>query len=293
MTTTGMRSRGRTIAMLIGPALVLLGLFIVLPGLLALVGSLFQIEVGTSTTWSWAGWENFAEISTDPDVRQALGNTLIYCALTIVPSLVIGLALALLTDSLRRGRAVIRTLLFLPFTANLVAMAVVFKWIFELQGGFANQMLAVLGMGPVNYLGDQRYALLTVAAVGVWRGAALTMVLYLSGLASIPTAVHEAAVADGIRGWSKLRMITLPLLRPITVFATVMTILQSVQIFDTINVMTEGGPLGATETALTMTWRLGFEYFELGKAAALSLLLLGVLVTIGVVFRRSILGGDR
>ncbi|SBW26366.1 putative membrane protein [Candidatus Protofrankia californiensis] len=284
---------GRAGLVLTAPALILIGLFVLLPGVLAVVGSLFRIDLGANTTWSWVGAANFADVLSDPNARQALGNTLLYCLLTIVPSLGVGLGLALLAGSLRRGERLLHTLLFLPFTANLVAMAVVFRWIFALRGGFANQVLAVLGIGPVNYLGDERYALATVAAVGVWRGAALTMVLFAAGLTSIPSAVHEAAAADGIRGWSKLRLLTLPLLRPIVLFATVMMILQSVQVFDTINVMTGGGPLGATETALTMTWRLGFTYFELGKAAALSVLLLAVLITLGVLRRRAFLGDRR
>jgi multiple sugar transport system permease protein len=281
---------GRVGLVLTAPALILIGVFVLLPGVLAVLGSLFRIDLGADTTWSWAGLANYADVFSDPEVRQSLGNTLLYCALTILPSLGIGLGLALLADSLRRGGRLLHTLLFLPYTANLVAMAVVFRWIFELRGGFANQMLAVLGIGPINYLGDERYALLTVAAVGVWRNAALAMVLFTSGLPSIPSAVHEAAAMDGVRGWHKLRLVTLPLLRPITLFATVMMILQSVQVFDTINVMTGGGPLGATETALTMAWRLGFTYFELGKAAALSVLLLAVLIGVGVLRRRAFLG---
>ncbi|MEU5695853.1 sugar ABC transporter permease [Actinosynnema sp. NPDC020468] len=287
------RPDGRAALALTTPAMALIGLFVLLPGVLAVVGSLFRIDLGKGTRWTWVGLANFADLVADPDVARALLNTVLYCALTIVPSVVIGLALALLAESARRGKGLLRTLLFLPFTANLVAMAVVFRWIFELRGGFANQALAVLGVGPVNYLGDERYALVTVAAVGVWRGAALAMVLFASGLASIPSAVHEAAAADGVTGLAKVRLVTVPLLKPIVLFATVMTTLQAVQVFDTINVMTGGGPLGATETALTMTWRLGFTYFELGKAAALSVLLLAVLITVGVLRRRSMLGGAR
>lgn len=288
-----MRKDGRAAIFLTGPTLVLIGIFVILPGILALAGSLFRIDLGSGTTWEFVGWDNFVELLSDPDVQRALVNTVLYCGLTIIPSLAIGLGLALLTESLRRGKAIVRTLLFLPFTANLVAMAVVFRWIFAYRGGLANQVAAFLGVGPLNYLGDPDTALATVAAVGVWRGASLAMILFLSGLTSIPTAIHESAAADGLRPLAKLRLVTLPLLRPIVLFATVMTLLQSVQVFDTINVMTQGGPLGATETALTMTWRLGFTYYELGKAAALSVLLLVVLVGIGVLRRRSLLGGTR
>lgn len=284
--------QARAAAVLVGPAVVLVVALVVAPGLLAFAGSLFRIRL-SSNDWAWRGLGNYSDLLGDPAVLQALGNTVVYSVLMIVPSLLIGLGLALLADSLRRGRALVRILLFLPFTANLVAMAVVFRWIFAVRGGFANELLAVLGLGPLSYLGDERYALPTVAAVGVWRGAALCMVLFLAGMASIPTAVHEACAADGVTGLAKLRLVTLPLLRPIVLFATVVTVLQAVQVFDTINVMTGGGPLGATETALTMTWRLGFTYFELGRAAALSVLLLVVLIAVGLLRRRSFQAGAR
>lgn len=287
------RGSGLLAAGLLAPALVLIALFVVLPGLLAFVGSLFRIDLTAGNEWTWVGFENFALVLGDPAVRQSLVNTLVYCVLTIVPSIALGLALALLAGSLTRGRTTLQTLLFLPFTANLVAMAVVFRYIFEFRGGFANQLIGLAGIGPINYLGDTATALPTVAAVGVWRGAALAMIMFLAGLTSISTAVHEACAADGITGFTKLRLVILPLLRPITVFVTVLTVLQSVQVFDTINVMTGGGPLGATETALTMTWRLGFTFFDLGQGAALSTLLLIVLVGVGVLRRSALSGGSR
>lgn len=287
------RGQGRLAAALLAPALLLTALFVVLPGLLAFVGSLFRIDLTGGNDWTWVGFENFGLVLGDPAVQQSLVNTLVYCLLTIVPSLTVGLALALLASSLTRGRPLVQTLLFLPFTANLVAMAVVFRYLFDLRGGFANQLLGLVGIGPVNFLGDTATALPTVAAVGVWRGAALAMIMFLAGLTSIPTAVHEACAADGITGLTKLRLVVLPLLRPITVFVTVLTVLQSVQVFDTVNVMTGGGPLGATETALTMTWRLGFTYYDLGQGAALSSLLLVVLVGVGVLRRSALSGGSR
>jgi multiple sugar transport system permease protein len=271
---------------LLAPAMLLIALFVVLPGVLAFVGALFRIDL-TDNSWEWAGLDNLAAVLADPAVRHSLVNTLVYSVLTIVPSLALGLGLALLAQSFTRGRPLLQTLLFLPFTANLVAMAVVFRYLFDLRGGFVNQLLAVVGIAPVNFLGDTALALPTVAAIGVWRASALAMVLFLAGLTGIPTAVHEACAMDGITGWTKLRRITLPLLRPVTVFVTVLTVLQSVQVFDTIDVLTGGGPQGATETVLTMTWKLGFEYYDLGQGAALSALLLVVLVGFGLLRRGS------
>lgn len=216
-------------------------------------------------------------------------NTLVYSVITIIPSLGFGLGLALLASGVGRRYNALSTVLFLPLTANLVAMAVVFRWIFAFRGGLANSIIGVVGIGPVNFLGDQTAALPTVAAVGIWRSASFCMVLFLAGLTSIPGSVHEAAAMDGVRGVAKIRKVVLPMIRPTIVLATVMAILQSIQAFDTINVMTGGGPLGATETLLIFTWRVGFERFDLGRSAALSLLLLVVLLGIGIARRRSVM----
>ena len=260
----GIRIGGWALAL---PALILIGLFLLLPGVLALVGSLFQIDLGDRTVWRWAGLQNYTALFSDPAVVESIWNTVLYSAMTIIPSLVLGLGLALLVASFRRARPLLQVLLFLPFATNMVAMAVVFRWIFANRGGFVNEALALVGLAPINFLGDSRYA-----------------------LTSIPTALYEASAADGLGPWSTFRRVTLPLLRPTTVFATVMAVLQAVQVFDTVNVLTGGGPLGATETILTMTWRLGFVYFDLGQAAAVSTLLLVVLVLIGVLRRRAFLG---
>ncbi|MCK9921563.1 sugar ABC transporter permease [Frankia sp. AgPm24] len=271
----------------VAPAMSGIGLFVLLPALLSFVGSFFAIPLAPGANWKWVGFDNYTYVFGDAGVHRAIENTLLYCVMTIIPSLVLGLALALLAESVRHGRTFVRTALFLPMTANLVAMAVVFKWIFALQGGFANQALAWIGVAPVNWLNDTRYSLISVALVGVWRGVSLTMLLFLAGLTTIPGAIHEAAAAEGIRGWAKLRTLILPMMKPTIVFATVLSILTSLQAFDQINVMTQGGPQESSETFLTYTWKVGFSYFELGKASALSFVLIAVLIGIGLLRRRA------
>lgn len=279
-------------ALMLTPALIGLGLFVVVPSLLALIASFFRVPLAGGA-WQWVGLANFQRVLTDPAVLQSIGNTVAYSLLTIIPSLLLGLGLALLADSVARGRTLVRTLLFLPMTANLVAMAVVFRWVFAYQGGFVNQLIGVVGIPPVNWLGDTATSLVTVAIVGVWRASSFAMMIFFAGLATIPETVNEAAKAEGIRGFTKLSRLTIPMMKPTVVFAVVVTILGSVQVFDTINVMTQGGPQGSSETILTMTWRLGFGYFDLGAASALSLLLLLVLVGVGILQRRVLSGGSR
>jgi multiple sugar transport system permease protein len=279
--------------LLVAPAMSGIGLFVIVPAILSLIGSFFSIPLAPGAQWQWVGLDNYQSVFTDPVVQHVLRNTLVYCTITIIPSLLIGLALALLADSIRHGRWLVRTALFLPMTANLVAMAVVFKWIFALQGGFANHLLSFVGVAPINWLNDTRYALVSVALVGVWRGASLTMLIFLAGLTTIPEVIHEAAAAEGIRGIAKLRTLTLPMMRPTIVFATVLSILTSVQVFDQINVMTQGGPQESSETALTYTWKLGFSYFQLGKASALSFVIIAVLILIGLLRRQAFSADSR
>jgi multiple sugar transport system permease protein len=278
--------------LLLLPAGICITVFVIAPAVLSFIASFFQVPLAGGP-WAWVGFANFQRVLTDPAVLQSIWNTVVYSALTIVPSLVIGLVLALLADSVGRGRPLVRTALFLPMTANLVAMAVVFRWLFAYQGGFVNQVLGIVGIGAVNWLGDTHTSLLTVALVGVWRSASFSMMIFLAGFATIPGTIIEAARAEGIRGFARLTRITLPIMKPTVVFATVLAILGSVQVFDTINVMTQGGPQGSSETVLTMSWKLGFGYFDLGAASALSFLLLVVLVGVGILQRRVLSGGSK
>lgn len=279
-------------ALFLVPAGLGITVFVVLPAVLSLIASFFSVPLAGGA-WQWVGIGNFQRVLSDPAVLQAIGNTLIYSVITIVPSLVIGLTLALLADSVSRGKPFVRTALFLPMTANLVAMAVVFRWLFAFQGGFVNQALSLVGIGAVNWLGDTDTSLVTVALVGVWRSASFSMMIFFAGLATIPGTLNEAAKSEGIRGFVKLWKITLPTMKPTVVFAVVLAILASVQAFDTINVMTQGGPQGSSETILTMSWKLGFGYFDLGAASALSFLLLVVLIGVGILQRRVLSGGSK
>lgn len=269
------------------PALTALLLFVYGPALLSFIGSFFVIPLAGGP-WHFAGINNYLSILGDPMIGQALGNTLVYAFATIIPSMVLGLALALLVERLGRGSWLVKTALILPMTANLVAMAVVFKWMFALEGGLTNQLLGIVGVAPVNWLGDEGTSLFAVILVGIWRATSLCMLLFMAGLTTIPGSIHEATAVEGIRGFAKLRSITLPMLKPTLQFVTVLSITGAVQVFEIVDVMTDGGPLGSSETVLTMTQKIGFEYFRVGEASALSFLLITILLLIGLLGRRQV-----
>ncbi|MGP6174600.1 carbohydrate ABC transporter permease [Corynebacterium sp. A21] len=274
---------------MVAPMVILASIFILIPAILTFIGSFFSIPF-TGGEWKFVGFDNFTRVFSTTQILKSILNTIIYSVLTIIPSLVIGLALALGAESLTRGKALVRTLLFLPMTANLVAMAVVFAYIFDYRIGILNSLLGSVGVSPINWLGETNTSLLTVALVGIWRTSSFTMMIFFAGLATIPGTMNEAARMDGISGLTKVFRITLPAMKPSVVFATVMAVLQSVQAFDTVRVMTDGGPQYSSEVIQTMAWRMGFEYFDLGTASALSFIMIAVLIAVGL-WQRKVLGG--
>lgn len=275
-------------ASFVAPAVILAILFVYLPAVISLVAGFFNVPLDKSDPITWAGLGNFSTLFSSGAVHQAFWNTLLYCLMTIVPTVVIGFFLAVLVDSLPGRQIIVSTLLFLPLTTNMVAMAVVFDWIYAPMGGFLNTLLGHFGIGPTDFLSDPHTALPAVAALGVWRSASFAMVLFQAGLTTIPATVKEAAAMDGLRGMAKITRVTIPMLRPTIVLVTIVSIIQSIQVFDTINVLTQGGPDGATQTILTLIWQLGFNYFELGQASALTLLMLIVLVVLGWFQRKTL-----
>lgn len=271
--------------LLLVPALTALLLFVYGPALLSLIGSFFVIPL-SGGQWKYAGFNNYLKVFADPLIHQAAWNTLVYSLATIIPSIVLGLLLALLMEKMGRGSWLAKTALILPMTANMVAMAVVFKWIFAFQGGFANQILGIAGLAPVNWLDEADTSLFTVILLGLWRATSLCMLLFMAGLTTIPSSIHEATAVEGIRGFTKLRTVILPMLRPTVVFVTVLSITGAVQVFEIVNVMTKGGPLGSSETAMTVAHKVGFEYFRIGEASAISFILIALLLVVGIIGRQ-------
>jgi multiple sugar transport system permease protein len=279
------RSGLATPYLLLLPAMLALVLFFYGPALLSFVGSFFVIPRARGS-WKFAGINNYLAIVADPLVIQAAANTLFYSVATIVPSRVFGLLLALLVERMGRRGWLVKTALILPMAANLVAMSVVFKYMFAFQGGLINQLLGIVGVVPVNWLDETGTSLFSVILVGIWRATSLCVLLFMAGLTTIPGTIHEATAVEGIRGFAKLRTVTLPMLKPTLLFVTVLSITGAVQVFEIVDVMTQGGPLGSSETALTITQKVGFEYFQVGKASAMSFILIAVLLLIGVLGRR-------
>ncbi|SNQ50041.1 Carbohydrate ABC transporter membrane protein 1, CUT1 family [Frankia canadensis] len=269
-------------AALLLPAFVGIVVFVIGPALV----SVFVAGTDKALTgprFHWVGTANARAAFDDPDLGDAVVHTLVYCLLTVIPAVVLGLALALAAERVTRGRSLVRLALFLPVSANIVAMAVVFAYIFDSSpDGLANTVVGLVGIAPVDWLGDTSTALPVVALVGGWRLTSLVFIVYLAGLTAIPRSVYEAADVDGIRGLARLRHITLPLLAPTSVFLGVFVTILTVQTFETVAVLTKGGPLNSSTTIIYYMYQVGFTgSFRIGYASMIALLLLAATVALG------------
>jgi raffinose/stachyose/melibiose transport system permease protein len=264
-----------------------------LPAVLALVLFHFlPIAVGGSfafTDWnglshaSWVGLDNFRAIARDPTPRGALWHTLELAVCFVVVVNAIGLALALGLNRAVKTRHLLRSLLFAPVVMSPLAIAFIWQWIFDYQGGL-NRLLGGVGLSSLerSWTGDPSTALWTILVVLVWQYSGLAMVLYLAGLQAISDDVYEATLVDGASPWFRLRKVVLPLLAPAMTVSATMTLIIGMRAFDQIFALTGGGPVDASETLATQVYKQTFVGGRYGYGAALALVLTAVIAVLAL-----------
>ncbi len=270
--------RGRTRAGRIGPylyvlpALIPLALWSYYPLVFLLRLSFHRLDA-TSPAPTWIGLANYRELFAAPLFWKVLLNTVVYTALVVPLSVGLGLALAVALNQKLWGARFFRTLFYTPVVLPTVAAATIALWILNSNYGLANYLLGLVGHAPVAWLTDSSVALWSVAGVGVWKTFGYFLLVYLAALQAIPPSVLDAARLDGSRPWDRFWSITWPLLRPTTWFVTVIALILSFQAFDFINIMTQGGPSNATNVLVFYIYQNGFQYFRLGFAAAIAVVM--------------------
>ena len=265
------------------PAFILLLLTILIPLAVLLWLSLTNYEFG-GVDMDWVGLTNFQKALADPIIRRSLVNTLLYVAI-VVPGGVFGaLLIAVLVHRRKRTRSFYEVVYFLPVTSTLIAMATVWQFLLHPSLGPVNGLLKWLGIGPIAFLSEPSTALATLAVIGIWQLIGFNMILFLAGLTAIPRDLYEAADIDGCSGGiDRFLTITWPLLGPTTMFVLVTTMITAFKIFDTVAVMTRGGPVGSTEVLLYNIYLEGFQYFHTGYAAALTFIFLAFILVFSAV----------
>jgi multiple sugar transport system permease protein len=271
------------------PALAAIALFFLVPVLAAFALSFSDFDLyalADPRDLRFVGLENYARLLGDPLFWTALRNTAVFAFVGGPLSIAASLGAALLLESrLLRGSAFFRTVYFLPVVTTLVAVAVVWRYVYHPRVGLLNRALALVGVEPIDWLGDPAWALPAIIGLAVWKNFGFNMVIFVAGLQSIPERLYEAARLDGAGPLQELRHVTLPNLLPTTAFVALLTAIGHFQLFAEPYVMTQGGPGDATRSIVLLMYEQGFRWWNLGQAAAIACTLFAIVLGITLVGR--------
>ena len=260
-----------------GPALLVIGLFFGLPVLSALALSLTDFDLyalADMRNLRFVALDNYLDLLRTPMFWKSLWNTSYFVLVGVPLSVAVSLGAALLLHApVARFKALFRTALFAPVVTTLVAVAVIWRYLFHTSYGLVNWALGHIGIAPVDWLGDPRWAMPTIILFAVWKNFGYNMVIFLAGLQAIPQDLYEAARIDGASRWQQLIHITLPQLGPVLLVVGVITVSGYFQLFAEPYVMTRGDPLQSTVSVLYFMFEEGFKWWNLGRASAVAFLL--------------------
>ncbi len=273
---------------MLAPSMIILLIFVILPVVAALYLSFTSWEA-RSTDAAFIGLKNYRDLFAGQDLWRALRNTLTFSVLKISLDLVLALGIALLLNMKLRAIGFFRTLYFLPVITSVVAVGAVWRVIYNPNFGLLNGFLEMVGLSTQRWLSDPNLALPAVTVVAIWKGLGYDIVIFLAGLQGISQIYYEAAIVDGATAWHRFRHITWPLLSPVTFFVLVIGVINSFKVFSLIHVMTpKGGPLKSTEVMVFYIYRLAFQEFKFGLAAAVAFILFAVVLVLTVLQRQVI-----
>jgi multiple sugar transport system permease protein len=269
------------------PFVVLFAAFWALPILASLILSLTDFglaDLRDPLGTNFVGIDNYSKLIHDDLFWKSAKNTAYFVVVGVPLTIIVGLAVAVgLNNAALRLKGIFRVSYFLPVVTSIVAVAVIWRYLYNPDVGLINRLLDVVGISGPNWLGDPNLAMPSIIVLGIWRNFGFDVVVYLAALQAIDTALIEAARTDGASTWYIFRRVTLPLLRPATLFLTVITTIGYLQVFEEPFVMTEGGPLNSTLTVSQYVYKEGFNFFHLGYASAVAYALMLVIAVLAVL----------
>ena len=270
-------TRGRAGFAFVAPALAVIGVFFLLPVAAAFALSLTDYDIyalADLANLRFVGLANYERLFANPLFWQALGNTVYFVVVGVPLSMGLSLGAALLVNSPRALFArFYRTALFAPVVTTVVAVAVIWRYLFAARYGLLNAALGAVGVSPIDWLGDPTWAMPAIIVFAVWKSFGYNMVILMAALQTIPSELYEAARIDGASAWRQFRAITLPLLSPVMLLVGILTVAGYFQLFAEPYVMTQGGPLRSTVSVLYFMYEEGFKWWNLGSASAVAFLL--------------------
>ncbi|MDF3983829.1 sugar ABC transporter permease [Luteibacter sp. PPL201] len=274
----------------ITPALIVLGLFFLLPVVAALVLSLTDYDLyalADIRNLRFVALDNYWTLLHRPLFWSALGHTLYFVVVGVPLSLMASLGAAMLLNSpLARFKPFFRTALFAPVVTTVVAVAVIWRYLFNTKYGLINYAFDAMGLPTVDWLGDPHWAMPTIILFAVWKNFGYNMIIFMAGLQAIPGDLYEAARIDGASSFAQFRHITLPMLKPTMLMVSILTVSGYFQLFAEPYVMTEGGPLQSTTSVLYLMYEEGFKWWNLGSASAVAFILFVIMFAVTATMLR-------
>lgn len=269
------------------PALAAIVLFFAVPVAAGLVLSFTDFDlyaIANPRNAEFVGPANYTELASDPLFWRALANTVFLVGVGGPLTMALALGGALLVNArVTRLRGMWRTVYFAPVVTTLVAVAVVWRYLYHPRFGLLNQFLGMLGLPAIDWLGDPRFAMPAIVLLAAWRSFGYGLVILVAGLQSIPETLYEAASLDGASPWQQFRRITLPMLRPTLLFVAIITTVGFFQIFAEPYVMTRGGPAYATLSIALLMYQQGFRWWNMGRASAVGFVLFALILAASAV----------
>jgi multiple sugar transport system permease protein len=273
----------------LAPALLLIAVFFLLPAGASLLLSLTDFDlyaVADPANLRFMGARNYRALLGDPLFWTALRNTAYFVIVGGPLSVGVSLLAALLvTASTARLMALVRTIFFVPVVTSLVAVAVVWRYLYHPRFGLLNYALGLIGIAPHDWLGDPWLAMPAIIVLSIWKNFGFNMVIFVAGLQSIPDTLYEAARVDGAGSWATFWRVTLPMLAPTAVFVAIMTLIGNFQLFAEPYVMTQGGPAHSTLSLVLYMYEEGFRWWSFGYAAAIASVLFAIILAVTALAR--------
>lgn len=268
------------------PTIIVMGIFIILPIIYALFLAFNKVRILGGLGYRFIGFKNFIRMASDERVWIALKNTAEYVAIVVPIQTILALILALILNSPIKGKSFFRIIFFLPTVTSSAVLTLIFMWIYN-SNGLLNNLLAFFHLPTYNWIGDPSVALKSIMLMNIWSTAPFYMVIYLAALQDIPESLYEAATLDGANRFDQFVSITLPLLKPVTFFIVVMGVIGTFQLFDQSYIFSagSGGPNNSTLTVVLLIYQYAFKSLDMGYAAALALMLAGVIMLVTLIQR--------
>ena len=271
----------------LAPAVIAIFIFFFIPVIAAFVMSFTDFDIyalGNFNTIRFIGFNNYSKLFEDPLFWQSLQNTIYYVVLATPLAIAVSLGAAILLNSkLIKYKGFFRLSYFIPYITTLVAVAIVWRFIYHPKFGILNYFLGLFGVDPIDWLGNPNLAMPAIVIMSVWKTFGYNMIIFIAGLQNIPEDLYEAASLEGANEWQKFKTVTIPMLAPTTLFVSIITIVGYFQLFAEPYIMTQGGPLNKTLSIVQYMYQQGFRWWNMGYSASISFVLFFIILVVTIL----------